>query len=391
MIYTKTEWVDGTTRIDAEKLNNIEVGIETVVDTINNLEIPDAVTIDSKLNLTSKNPVQNKVITAELKKKADTEEVNRQFEENKVDTSVLAKFADLLAAQNRITDLENTVSKLTVNSYTVSELSGSTNEATGDTKFTSAETVSGSTDNKVVKLTVNNGSAAVSDLTIENIALNVTADKNVMIDGLNSSGDLTVDNNHSVATSIQSTGDVRIIGTTLDQKCYNSIEIGLSSIPKSVTIDDCHFDICTNNAISVFDFKDNAEITIRNCTFKEVSNIVRISNKSNHRATINLINCHCDQWLEDSEYTGMFCLQDYTSTGDEFEQNKPFSKITINLINCTYGTESTPIKSICANKQDVVNAVVNRDYAHQLAYVYADKLGLVTDADQYPQFNIINN
>lgn len=65
--YNKTKWVNEVTQLDADNMNNIENGIERLVNEVNN----SAITVDSELSETSKNPVQNKTIKAALGDKVD--------------------------------------------------------------------------------------------------------------------------------------------------------------------------------------------------------------------------------------------------------------------------------------------------------------------------------
>lgn len=55
------------TKVNAEKLNNIEDGIQELYD-----NFPTPIVIDSALSATSENPVQNKIIKVELDKKIES-------------------------------------------------------------------------------------------------------------------------------------------------------------------------------------------------------------------------------------------------------------------------------------------------------------------------------
>ena len=65
--YNKTKWVNEVTHLDADNMNNIENGIESLDNEVNN----STITVDSELSETSKNPVQNKTIKAALGDKVD--------------------------------------------------------------------------------------------------------------------------------------------------------------------------------------------------------------------------------------------------------------------------------------------------------------------------------
>lgn len=69
--YNKTNWVNEVTPLDADNMNNIENGIESLVNAVNEDGGGSTITIDDSLSNTSTNPVQNKVITLALDKKQD--------------------------------------------------------------------------------------------------------------------------------------------------------------------------------------------------------------------------------------------------------------------------------------------------------------------------------
>lgn len=69
--YNKTNWVNDVTPLDADNMNNIENGIESLVNAVNEGGGGSTITIDDSLSNTSTNPVQNKVITLALDKKQD--------------------------------------------------------------------------------------------------------------------------------------------------------------------------------------------------------------------------------------------------------------------------------------------------------------------------------
>lgn len=69
--YNKTNWVNEVTPLDADNMNNIENGIESLVNAVNEGGGGSTITIDDSLSNTSTNPVQNKVITLALDTKVD--------------------------------------------------------------------------------------------------------------------------------------------------------------------------------------------------------------------------------------------------------------------------------------------------------------------------------
>lgn len=69
--YNKTNWVNEVTPLDANNMNNIENGIESLV-TAMNAGGGATITVDDTLSDTSTNPVQNKVIKAAIDAKQNT-------------------------------------------------------------------------------------------------------------------------------------------------------------------------------------------------------------------------------------------------------------------------------------------------------------------------------
>lgn len=181
--------------------------------------------------------------------------------------------------------------------------------------------------------------------------------------------------------SIHSDSYVTIRDCTITpETSYNGLEIGLTTgLTKGVIIDNVDFDgVFTNNAISIFGTADNAIITISNCHFHQVSNLLRLSNRANNRCTINLINCTCDTW-ETGTYAGPIICQDYTSQG----QGNLFApdKITINIQNLI-GPNG---KIVSGNPEDLFGCKNN----NQVCYVYVDGTGFIDyDATKYPTINI---
>ena len=92
------------------------------------------------------------------------------------------------------------------------------------------------------------------------------------------------------------------------ESAYNGVDVGLTyGLAKSVTIDNVDFDgHFVNNAISVYAMANNGVITISNCHFADVSNVLRLSNRTNCKYTVNLINCTFDKWT-----TGEYCWNDF--------------------------------------------------------------------------------
>ncbi len=172
--------------------------------------------------------------------------------------------------------------------------------------------------------------------------------------------------------------------TLTPESAYNGIEIGLNvGLTKCITIDNVNFDgHLINNAISIFGMADNGVLNITNCTFKDVANVLRISNRANTKFTINIINCICNKWTT-GQYGGMITLHDYTSTSaEEADANNQFANLVINIQNVTKpdGTKIVPVdlSTICATGDD-----------KQLIYMFDDYRGITAYGDKYPTINIL--
>lgn len=169
------------------------------------------------------------------------------------------------------------------------------------------------------------------------------------------------------------------------ETAYNGIEIGLSQgLAKSVIIDNCTFDgKFSNNGISIFGMDNGGVVTISNCYFKEVSNLLRLSNRTNTSWTINLINCVCDKW-ELGEYAGMILLQDYTSgSAVSADENNQFAKLTINIQNCTK-PDGTKIVSV-----EDLSTICGSQNNDQIIYMWDSWRNHTEYGDKYPTINII--
>ncbi len=166
---------------------------------------------------------------------------------------------------------------------------------------------------------------------------------------------------------------------------YNAIEINLNSNPisRDITVKNCKFGPkLTNNSILIFGLPDGSVVNIENCEFElsNTSNPLRISNKFNANSfTVNIKDCnykYADTSFTGGQYTGFILFQDYTSTSAEIANaTKQFSGLKINCNNVTYdGAKITDI-GIGTKKTNT-----------QFAYVYYDKVGVISDKSHYPIF-----
>lgn len=205
--------------------------------------------------------------------------------------------------------------------------------------------VSGTLDGAAVndKVAVSAQKDAIVNLAyIESKQLSVKAEENVTVNDLSSEGALA----KSISNAgfvVSSKGDVVINGGTIGMDGYNALEIGLANgyEPKNVTIQNLNVDnTLTNNAILVFGVQEGGTITLKNCHFKKVSNVLRFSNKLGvGNVTINVENCTVDEWDANKSWRGFLILEDYTSkTKEECDTANRFSsnKVTVNFKNLVH-------------------------------------------------------
>lgn len=210
--------------------------------------------------------------------------------------------------------------------------------------------------------------------TIESKVLNVVGNS-VDINNVSVSGTISKDGSNA-AVSLNQMQTVEITDSYFDASTYNMIEIGLSGdrLPNIVNISNCEFDTMINNAITIFGFSDNAIINIKNCHFTDVSNALRLSNRTRAKnVTVNIEDCSCDKWDINPEYAGFLLLQEYPAGVLDF------SGITVNiknLIGPNGKIEGSP-ETICGTKD-----------TNQVIYVYSNNAVQSYNSNIYPKINI---
>ena len=124
-----------------------------------------------------------------------------------------------------------------------------------------------------------------------------------------------------------------------------------------------------NNAILVFGTQDDATITIKDCYFEKVSNVLRLSNHFNSTGiTVNIENVEVGEWDSDPDWAGLIILEDYLSynkqAGDVAAANVfGDGKITINIKNLVYkGQKIMP--------ENLADVVATRNADTQVIYMW---------------------
>lgn len=225
----------------------------------------------------------------------------------------------------------------------------------------------------------------VQGLTVESVTSKITAGGIVNLTDINSTGTIDRQTQGNAAFSVNTTGDtIRISNCKFGQTGYNALEIGLNAATanvKNIVIENCEFADASNNSILIFRTAANAVVTIKKCTFGNVSNAIRISNANNQSVTVNVIDCAIASVDKNLDYTGIVLCQDFTSkTVEEAEANNLFApeKVKFNFVNVTVGGE----KVVAGNPEEQFGSKT----AEQILYVYrdADKSSVGYDATKFP-------
>ena len=225
----------------------------------------------------------------------------------------------------------------------------------------------------------------VQGLTVESVTSKITAGGIVNLTDINSTGTIDRQTQGNAAFSVNTTGDtVRISNCKFGQTGYNALEIGLSAETanvKNIVIENCEFADASNNSILIFRTAANAVVTIKKCTFGNVSNAIRISNANNQSVTVNVIDCDIASVDSNLDYTGIVLCQDYTSkTVEDAEANNLFApeKVKFNFVNVTVGSK----KVVAGNPEEQFGSKT----AEQILYVYRDAAKSLVgyDATKFP-------
>ena len=308
------------------------------------------------------------------KTKQDIDDLKQEdISQDGVNISILNRLA-LLEAQ--VDNLKKT------NISVVDDISKGVSQPDQDLVISSQEPV-------VKTTTIVGKSVDFKNLNVDSSNMKITAEGgDVILNNINTTGELKKSTANTVF-AINTNDYVRITQGDINQKSYNCIEIGLNNTePKNIIIDGIDFNSdLSNNAILVFAHADNAVLTISNCHVKKCSNFLRLSNRTNHKLTVNIVNCQIDAWDTNPKWAGFLCLQDYTSGDNEAAlEAKLFAsdKITINLTNVTgpNGKITTP--------EDMGLAFGSQNLEKQLGYViYGPELTTLPytgNESMYPTF-----
>lgn len=350
--YSKNTWNTGDL-ITADKLNNVENGILSIVDTVNttNTSINDISnnvgTLTDTVNTINEtvNNVNEQVSNLNLENITETlTNATASINENRVAINAFAQ--DISSIKARINRLENHVMLFSkYGDVAIVDYVDNTTNITSDKKLL------------LSNLDIDNTNGDIWNVTGKGVVITGCDSESVAI-RLNSSADVTMSDNHSTgelaksisnaAVSIDTNETVTITDCTSAQLGYNGLEIGLNNTaPKKITIKNCEFtgDL-SNNAISIFATADDCVVTIENCHFTKVSNVLRLSNRTNaNNVIVNFVNCTWDHLDSDTAWKGVVICQDYTSASkaETIEANRfGNNKIAISFTDCV-GENGTPV------------------------------------------------
>lgn len=313
--------------------------------------------------------------------KADKSELNS------VKQTAVSASGSAESALTRLTALEERVSQLSKTS--IEPVTIETTEPTTLSDTTKDYVISG---NVAATLSATGKSVDLKGVTVTNDArVKVSAAEETRMIDTTITGEFKKSSGNTVV-AVSNSETITFRNMNIDATLYNCIEIGLSGdkLAKNILFENCNFrGNFTNNAVSIFGTQAGAIVNFNNCYFEHVSNVLRLSNRTNTSMTVNFTNCSCDHWDTTPQWTGMIICQDYTSPLDKIEENNLFApeKIVINIYNFRMpnGEMMQPIA-----EEDMALACGSQITGKQLFYVYTDKNDTVHPyvKSRYPTFNI---
>ncbi|MDY2700425.1 MAG: hypothetical protein SOV61_12880, partial [Lachnospiraceae bacterium] len=289
----------------------------------------------------------------------------------------------------RMAEVESAVAELKKsNVVAVPDVSKGFNDVTADAVVEKAEIAAGKT--TIVAKTI-----ALKDTTAESAHTALTAKESVALTGVQTSGklDRSVSN---AAWSINTDDTVTIRDCDFSQTGYNCVEIGLSkTAPRLVTIDNCTFGDASNNSILVFATQNNAVINVTNCKFGRISDMIRLSNRTNATGIVlNIVNCEIEALDANKEWPLVLCEDYLAATGDEVKAANRFApeKITINIINTKVGGQLVTLPedmSVMGTATDGNLCTVWNNYENSTsASVAVSATVPYGDGSRYPKINV---
>lgn len=163
-------------------------------------------------------------------------------------------------------------------------------------------------------------------------------------------------------------GSVRVADCVFNcENVYNPIEGSQSVRTGNLSVEGCEFKGAPgNNYCNTYSTKEDAIITIKGCSFEPTvdNNIVRISNRTNAKVTVNVSDSEYNYAEgEPTEYTAFLICQDYTNKNG-VKQDFTGCTVTFNNVKC--------------------NGEVLTADSERIFYVYEDGKGIITGEGNDP-------
>ena len=213
-------------------------------------------------------------------------------------------------------------------------------------------------------------SADVADVTVDSRGFYIEADLNASVKGsvfkgvttgvmIPSTGEGVADVKHGDRfLTANCEGVVEVKDCKFEGKTYNSINIGdknSQKYPRKVLIENVDFSgENTNNAISLYQWADGAEMVIRNCHFAKVSNMLRLGDSKGGKLTVKIIDCVVDEWDSNKDYAAAVICQDQGKVLKEIIDRNIFADVKIEFVNFVYNGKKIMELRPEGHTQDVV-------------------------------------
>lgn len=391
--YDKTVWNTGDV-ITASKLNNIENGILSIINGVNTIgtvindicdNINDLSTIITTVNENTTTIVEQvsdihlENITQLLDTAAENIQENRETINNNAESiNIINERIDRL--EHHLT-LFNEYSDVAI----IDTLPEEGTSITSNKKIIISDVDFGNSESPIWD--INADSVILDGCRVIHSAIRISSNKAIAISDINIVGALPREVSNAMIRC-DTNDEVYIDNTTVEQSGYNGVEIGCSTAPKKITIKDCDFTgELVNHAISIFATANNCVVNIENCHFSNVSNVLRLSNRTNASGVkVNLRNCKWDHLDSDPNRKAVVICHDYTSAdkAEVIESNRfGDGKIEVAMFNCI------------GEDGEVVTLPADSSWAGtgdgKLMYVYADQwddetAGKVSYQDYFEMF-----
>lgn len=231
---------------------------------------------------------------------------------------------------------------------------------------------------------VTGGNVKIDGAKLVASAASIAAKNNAPVVSVTGDGDFALTNSAISGTSragvsLGTSGNITVEGNTFEagsKSIYNAIEFSIgdkaADISKATVKGNTFTGTLGNNAISLYNLADGAEVNIEKNAFKDFSvenNCVRLSNPKNNFATFNIVDNSYGFTSETPSadgYTAFLLLQDYSKKDTPRQE---FGKFTIHVKNLT---------------RDGKKIAAKGDGIDKAYYVYSDQNGILPDGVNDP-------